>query len=103
MKRCAQTYARNTTDPPRRWRDLGVQSWGSSWGSDAKNLSQKKTHYIAPFVNGFVIDGPSGDNILIVTTESLLIFDKYYERQATIQLQDIFTGFTSENLNLCCV
>ena len=54
-------------------------------------------------MNGFVIDGPSGDNILIVTTESLLIFDKYYESQATIQLQDIFTGFTSENLNLCCV
>ena len=48
--------------------------------AESQDLSQKKTHYIAPFVNGFVIDGPSGDNILIVTTESLLIFDKYYER-----------------------
>ena len=41
--------------------------------------AKKKTHYIAPFVAGFVIDGPLGDNILVATTDSFLIFDKYYE------------------------
>ena len=46
--------------------------------------SKKKIHFMPPFVNGFLIDGPLGDNILIATTENLIIFDKYYERQMTI-------------------
>ena len=59
---------------------------------------------MAPFVNGFVIDGLLGDNILIATTESVIIFDKYYERQATIKYDSIFEGFTKNaNTNLCCV
>ena len=56
-----------------------------------------------PFVNGFLIDGPLGDYILIATTENLIIFDRYYELLMLMKFDTIFKGFTNDtNMLLCC-